>query len=157
MNDLEHELRRRIRGSVRFDQGSRLLYSTDASMYQVEPIGVVIPRDAEDVAAALDVARRLRVALLPRGGEAAVDRLIEQVGSRVTSAARALGMLVSDQPDLERLRRQARRSAEMSDLSRTQLVSRVQRLVARNDALQRELAQMRLLVDTLTAATRKRT
>ena len=57
-----------MRGSVRFDQGSRLLYSTDASMYQVEPIGVVIPRDADDVAAAFDVARVERVALLPRGG-----------------------------------------------------------------------------------------
>jgi FAD/FMN-containing dehydrogenase/Fe-S oxidoreductase len=68
VNDLEHELRRRVRGSVRFDQGSRLLYSTDASMYQVEPIGVVIPRDAEDVAAAFDVARSQQVALLPRGG-----------------------------------------------------------------------------------------
>ncbi len=68
MNDLEHELRKRLRGSVRFDQGSRLLYSTDASMYQVEPIGVVIPRDADDVAAAIDVARSQRVALLPRGG-----------------------------------------------------------------------------------------
>lgn len=106
---------------------------------------------ADDTATAWRSARNLLGPLLPRGGEAAVDRLIEQVGSRVTSAARALGMLVSDQPDLERLRRQARRSAEMSDLSRTQLVSRVQRLVARNDALQRELAQMRLLVDTLTA------
>jgi FAD/FMN-containing dehydrogenase/Fe-S oxidoreductase len=68
VNDLEHELRKRVRGSVRFDQGSRLLYSTDASMYQVEPIGVVIPRDADDVAAAFDVARAQRVALLPRGG-----------------------------------------------------------------------------------------
>ena len=68
VNDLEHELRKRVRGSVRFDQGSRLLYSTDASMYQVEPIGVVIPRDADDVAAAFDVARGQRVALLPRGG-----------------------------------------------------------------------------------------
>ena len=68
MNDLEHDLRKRVRGSVRFDQGSRLLYSTDASMYQVEPIGVVIPRDAEDVMAAFDVARAQRVALLPRGG-----------------------------------------------------------------------------------------
>ncbi|HXU87905.1 MAG TPA: FAD-linked oxidase C-terminal domain-containing protein [Methylomirabilota bacterium] len=68
MTDLEHELRKRVRGSVRFDQGSRLLYSTDASMYQVEPIGVVIPRDADDVAAAFDVARAQRVALLPRGG-----------------------------------------------------------------------------------------
>ena len=68
MNDLEHELRRRVRGSVRFDQASRLLYSTDASMYQVEPIGVVIPRDADDVAAAVEVARGQQVALLPRGG-----------------------------------------------------------------------------------------
>jgi FAD/FMN-containing dehydrogenase/Fe-S oxidoreductase len=68
VNDLEHELGKRVRGSVRFDQGSRLLYSTDASMYQVEPIGVVMPCDAEDVAAAFDVARSQRVALLPRGG-----------------------------------------------------------------------------------------
>jgi FAD/FMN-containing dehydrogenase/Fe-S oxidoreductase len=46
---------------------SRVLYATDASMYQVEPIGVVIPRDAEDVAAALEVARRFQAPLLPRG------------------------------------------------------------------------------------------
>jgi FAD/FMN-containing dehydrogenase/Fe-S oxidoreductase len=68
VNDLEQDLRKSVRGSVRFDQGSRLLYSTDASMYQVEPIGVVIPRDADDVLAAFDVARRQHVPLLPRGG-----------------------------------------------------------------------------------------
>ena len=68
MNDLEHALRRVVRGPVRFDHGSRLLYSTDASMYQVEPIGVVIPRDADDVRAAVQVAREQKVALLPRGG-----------------------------------------------------------------------------------------
>jgi FAD/FMN-containing dehydrogenase/Fe-S oxidoreductase len=68
VNDLEQDLRKRVRGSVRFDAGSRLLYSTDASMYQVEPIGVVIPRDADDVMAAFDVARGHQVALLPRGG-----------------------------------------------------------------------------------------
>ncbi len=68
MNDLEHELRRAVRGDVRFDHASRLLYATDASMYQVEPIGVVIPRDADDVRAAAEVARRQQVALLPRGG-----------------------------------------------------------------------------------------
>ena len=68
MNDLEHELRRVVRGDVRFDPASRLLYSTDASMYQVEPIGVVIPRDAEDVQAAVEVAKQQQVALLPRGG-----------------------------------------------------------------------------------------
>src|SRR5881628_441714 len=68
VNDLERELRKVIRGDVRFDPASRLLYSTDASMYQVEPIGVVIPRDGEDVQAALEVAGKHRVAVLPRGG-----------------------------------------------------------------------------------------
>ena len=68
MSDLEHELRKVIAGDVRFDPASRLLYSTDASMYQVEPIGVVIPRDGDDVQAAVEVARTQRVALLPRGG-----------------------------------------------------------------------------------------
>src|SRR5213083_897509 len=68
VNDLEHELRKVVAGDVRFDPISRLLYSTDASMYQLEPIGVVIPRDADDVQAAVEVARAQRVALLPRGG-----------------------------------------------------------------------------------------
>ncbi len=68
MNDLEHELRRVIAGDVRFDPASRFLYSTDASMYQVEPLGVVMPRDADDVQAAVEIARTQQVALLPRGG-----------------------------------------------------------------------------------------
>src|SRR5207244_835928 len=68
VNDLENALRRVVRGDVRFDAASRLLYSTDASMYQVEPLGVVMPRDADDVRAAVEVARQQQVALLPRGG-----------------------------------------------------------------------------------------
>src|SRR5262249_60372182 len=68
MNDLERELRRRVEGDVRFDTYSRLLYSTDASMYQMEPIGVVIPRHAADVQAAIEVANHLGAPLLPRGG-----------------------------------------------------------------------------------------
>ncbi len=68
MNDLEHELRRRVEGDVRFDTYSRLLYSTDASMYQMEPIGVVIPRHAGDVQAAVEIANAQGVPLLPRGG-----------------------------------------------------------------------------------------
>ncbi len=68
VNDLEHELRRVVRGDVRFDPASKLLYSTDASMYQVEPIGVVIPRDADDVQAVVELARTRQVALLSRGG-----------------------------------------------------------------------------------------
>ncbi|MBI3635813.1 MAG: FAD-binding protein, partial [Candidatus Rokubacteria bacterium] len=68
MNDLERELRRIIRGDVRFDAASKLLYSTDASMYQMEPVGVVIPRDADDVQAALELARKHGIAFLSRGG-----------------------------------------------------------------------------------------
>ncbi len=68
MNDLEHDLRRVVDGEVRFDKMTRLLYATDASMYQVEPIGVVIPRHAGDVQAALEVANRQNVPILPRGG-----------------------------------------------------------------------------------------
>jgi FAD/FMN-containing dehydrogenase/Fe-S oxidoreductase len=68
VKDLEHALRRAVRGSVRFDQASKLLYSTDASMYQVEPLGVVTPLDADDVRAAVEVAGAQKVALLPRGG-----------------------------------------------------------------------------------------
>ena len=68
MTDLERELRRVVEGDVRFDPYSRLLYSTDASMYQMEPIGVVIPRHAGDVQAVLELANRENVAVLPRGG-----------------------------------------------------------------------------------------
>ena len=64
---LEAELRRRISGEVRFDAYSRAMYSTDASIYQMEPVGVVIPRNADDVAAVVATCREAGVALLPRG------------------------------------------------------------------------------------------
>ncbi len=67
-SDLVHDLRRRVRGEVRFDAISRVLYSTDASIYEVEPIGVVLPRDSGDVQAVLETARAARVPVLPRGG-----------------------------------------------------------------------------------------
>ncbi len=68
MHDLERELSRHVEGDVRFDTYSRLLYSTDASMYQMEPIGVVIPRHAGDVQAVVETANRLGAPLLSRGG-----------------------------------------------------------------------------------------
>jgi FAD/FMN-containing dehydrogenase/Fe-S oxidoreductase len=68
MNELEHELRRVVEGEVRFDTYSRLLYSTDASMYQVEPLGIVIPRHKGDVQAVIEVASRTETPILPRGG-----------------------------------------------------------------------------------------
>ncbi len=65
---LETDLAREVRGEVRFDAYTRFLYSTDASMYAIEPLGVVFPRDGDDVQAAVAVARRHGVPVLPRGG-----------------------------------------------------------------------------------------
>jgi len=65
---LQAEMQRRISGEVRFDPYSRVLYSTDSSIYQMEPVGVVIPRNAEDVAAVIDICAKAGVAVLPRGG-----------------------------------------------------------------------------------------
>jgi len=67
-SEVESELRRRLKGEVRFDRFTRYLYSTDASIHQIQPIGVVFPRDEEDVAAAIAVAREAGVPILPRGG-----------------------------------------------------------------------------------------
>jgi FAD/FMN-containing dehydrogenase len=66
--ELAQELRRRVTGEVRFDPFSRVLYSTDASIYQMEPVGVVIPRSVDDVLAVMEVARDNRVPVLPRTG-----------------------------------------------------------------------------------------
>ncbi len=61
-------LRAEMEGEVLFDTFSRGRYSTDASIYQIMPIGVVVPRSAEDARRALAVARDAGVPLLPRGG-----------------------------------------------------------------------------------------
>ena len=66
--DLEADLRAAIGGEVRFDEISKQLYSTDASIYQMEPVGVVIPRDSNDVSAVLEIANKNGVSVLPRGG-----------------------------------------------------------------------------------------
>ena len=66
--ELEEQLRQRVSGEVRFDPFSRVLYSTDASIYQMEPVGVVIPRSAADVQAVMEVARENGVPVLPRAG-----------------------------------------------------------------------------------------
>ncbi|HET7226516.1 MAG TPA: FAD-binding and (Fe-S)-binding domain-containing protein [Candidatus Eisenbacteria bacterium] len=55
-------------GEVRFDAGSRALYATDGSNFRQVPLGVVIPRHADDVVAAVEIARRFEAPLLPRGG-----------------------------------------------------------------------------------------
>ncbi len=60
-------LRRHLRGDARFDETSRALYATDGSNYRQVPIGVVLPRDADDVIAAISLAREYGAPLLCRG------------------------------------------------------------------------------------------
>jgi len=65
---VEQELKRAVKGEVRFDDGSRALYATDASNYRQVPIGIVIPRTIDDVVETVRVCWRHRVPLLARGG-----------------------------------------------------------------------------------------
>ena len=65
---LVEDLKGLVEGEVRFDPMTRALYSTDASIYQVEPIGVVLPRSEEDVIAVVETAASHGVPVLPRGG-----------------------------------------------------------------------------------------
>ena len=85
MSSLQETLRRTIKGEVLFDAGSRGRYSTDASIYQIEPVGVVVPRDETDLALIVDVARDAKAAILPRGagtsqcGQTVGDALVVDV------------------------------------------------------------------------------
>ncbi len=65
---LERALARRVRGEVRFDTGSRAAYASDASNYRQVPIGVVLPRDVDDIINTLEICRHFDVPLLMRGG-----------------------------------------------------------------------------------------
>ncbi|MDQ1027231.1 FAD/FMN-containing dehydrogenase/Fe-S oxidoreductase [Streptomyces umbrinus] len=68
LGELRSELRKAVRGEVAFDATARALTTMDASNYRRVPLGVVAPRDADDVAAALSVCSRLRVPVVARGG-----------------------------------------------------------------------------------------
>ena len=67
VTELANRLSRELEGDVLFDQASRGRYSTDASIYQVTPVGVVIPRHQADLRLALDIARDAKVPVLARG------------------------------------------------------------------------------------------
>jgi FAD/FMN-containing dehydrogenase/Fe-S oxidoreductase len=65
---LGRHLGKNIAGEVRFDRASRKLYSTDASIYQIEPLGVVIPKSVADIVATVQIAGELHVPITARGG-----------------------------------------------------------------------------------------
>src|SRR5438552_16634056 len=69
--DAEHlaaHLRKQIQGEVRFDAGSRALYATDGSNYRQVPIGVVLPKNTEDIIQTVALCGRYHAPRLPRGG-----------------------------------------------------------------------------------------
>ncbi|MCL2427653.1 MAG: FAD-binding protein [Alphaproteobacteria bacterium] len=68
LSPLEQRLRRAVEGEVLFDPASRGRYATDASIYQIEPLGVVVPRSVADVTATLAIAREHGAPVLARGG-----------------------------------------------------------------------------------------
>ena len=65
---LAARLRHELEGEVIFDAFSRGRYSTDASIYQIEPIGVVVPRNEQDIVRAIQIAADAGIPILPRGG-----------------------------------------------------------------------------------------
>lgn len=65
---LHDDLKGIVRGELLFDELSRVLYSTDASLFEVEPAGVVVPRDVEDLCALVRYAGENQIPLVPRGG-----------------------------------------------------------------------------------------
>jgi FAD/FMN-containing dehydrogenase len=67
VHGLESELKSRLEGEVHFDAGSRAAYSTDSSNYRQVPIGVVVPRRAEDVVQAVRISREFGAPILSRG------------------------------------------------------------------------------------------
>src|SRR5258706_14165340 len=64
---LERELAQRVSGEVRFDNGSRAAYASDASNYRQVPIGVVLPQSTDDIIAAIEIFRKFEAPILMRG------------------------------------------------------------------------------------------
>ena len=65
--DFINELRKHFTGDLRLDPASRILYSTDASMYKIEPLGVVIPKTQDDLQSTVELAAKYKIPILPRG------------------------------------------------------------------------------------------
>ncbi|HEY6967079.1 MAG TPA: FAD-binding oxidoreductase, partial [Burkholderiales bacterium] len=95
---LAARLRREVEGQVLFDAASRGRYATDASIYPVEPIGVVVPRTPEAARAAIAIAAMEGIPILPRG--AGSSQCGQAVGAAlVIDATKHLDRLVDVDPD----------------------------------------------------------
>ncbi|MFH1183797.1 MAG: FAD-binding oxidoreductase, partial [Chloroflexota bacterium] len=113
--DFAAELRRRFSGDIRLDLPSRILYSTDASIYQIEPLGVVIPRTQDDLQAVVETAAKYRVPLVPRG--AGTSLAGQAIGAGiVVDCSRWLDRILEIDPDRQIARVEP--GVVLSDLNR---------------------------------------
>ncbi|NDA55373.1 MAG: FAD-binding oxidoreductase, partial [Betaproteobacteria bacterium] len=95
---LAQRLKRRVRGAVLSDAASRGRYATDASIYQIDPVAVLVPEDITDVEAALELCRELSVPVLPRG--AGSSQCGQTVGAAlVIDTSKHLNRMLNFDPD----------------------------------------------------------
>src|SRR5262252_2364455 len=98
---LARKLARQIEGEVLFDAASRGRYSTDASIYQVDPVGVVVPKTAQDAKVAMQIAVEEGIPILPRG--AGSSQCGQAVGAAlVIDNSKYLNRVVSVERERER-------------------------------------------------------
>ena len=67
MHTFEQTLRQQVDGEIHFDQMHQKVYSVDASIYEVEPIGIVLPKSVEDIIHAIQIAQHYQIPIIPRG------------------------------------------------------------------------------------------
>jgi len=96
--DFTAELQKHFHGMIRSDLATRVLYSTDASIYQIEPLGVAFPKTQDDLHAAVELAAKYRVPILPRGaGSSLAGQAIGE--ALVLDCSRWLDKLVEIDPE----------------------------------------------------------
>src|SRR5215216_1371993 len=96
--DFINELHKHFTGDLRLDLASRILYSTDASIYQIEPEGVAIPKTQDDLQAAIELAAKYAIPILPRGaGTSLAGQAIGQ--ALILDCSRWLDAIVEVNPE----------------------------------------------------------
>lgn len=96
--DFIAELGKHFDGEIRNDAATRVLYSTDASIYQIEPLGVALPRTQDDLIASVELAAKYRIPILPRGsGSSLAGQAIGQ--ALILDCSRYLDRIISIDPE----------------------------------------------------------
>ncbi|MBX7104384.1 MAG: FAD-binding protein [Gemmataceae bacterium] len=103
MNTIARKLAQHTTAEVRCDGTARRLYATDASIYYVEPLGVVLPRTSDDLKATVQIAREANVSLVPRGGGTSLSG--QSIGPGiVVDCSKYLNKVVDYDPSSRRVR-----------------------------------------------------